>query len=286
MKNKLNIYALDQSPEMSAIWANDMHVAKMVTQTAQILCTVLRISFQIYYINWLWERKLIEDDQVRYAHIIVDSIPTIFNTESRLLSLSLHDIQRLSAKDPTPFLYKANSRLHPVVTWASYSQGNYSWLLGYFDALADEYLFRFKKPHLAHHKIRKYLPESILNISRITLESTICPPVIASPEICRRYFGHVPLQRLDQLPEEFQAFPVASVSRPPMPRTWDTVERCYREYYCVNKLLIGRWTNRPIPMWFEHYHKVRGAKQQVITRNVKGEVWETRSMVYPGGQAP
>ena len=48
--SSLNIFALDYNPEIAARYHNNRHVVKMVTETAQILCTVLNQNgVEAYY---------------------------------------------------------------------------------------------------------------------------------------------------------------------------------------------------------------------------------------------
>ena len=64
----------------------------------------------------------------------------------------LSTIQRGFGNDD-PILYRPTHVNHPCTRWAAASAENYDWLVAHFDALADEYTYRYDKQHLTHKKL-------------------------------------------------------------------------------------------------------------------------------------
>ena len=56
-------------------------------------------------------------------------------------------------------LYKPTHANHPCTIWARASRANYLWLFKHFEALNDEYFFRYYKNHLSWRKLRDILCE-------------------------------------------------------------------------------------------------------------------------------
>lgn len=103
----MNIFTLDYEPRICAAAHVDKHVVKMPTETAQILCTVLREQYGM-------------------------NLPTRDDPEW---------------ERGEPFYYKSVFIHHPVVKWAGATHGNFAWTLTLGFALCAEYTFRFGRDH-------------------------------------------------------------------------------------------------------------------------------------------
>jgi len=110
----MNIFYLDESPNVSAQWLVDKHVVKMILETAQLLCTAHRV---------------LDGKQI-------DSIKNGRKYKNYILEDFRDDI-----------LYKATHVNHPSSVWARESVENYLWLVEHFFALGDEYTHRYDKRH-------------------------------------------------------------------------------------------------------------------------------------------
>jgi hypothetical protein len=110
-------------------------------------------------------------------------------------------------------LYKQAFVNHPSTIWARTTDQNYTYLFQLWKALCREYTHRYDKVHLTQQKLEYHV-------------------------------GHRPRN----IPEG---------RRTPIPQCMpDDVKSChgvsaYREYYNVYKSRFAKWTNRPIPDWFE-----------------------------------
>jgi len=107
-------------------------------------------------------------------------------------------------------LYKSTHANHPCVLWAGFSESNYRWLFAHFEALANEYNYRYGKTH-ATWSLNYLLHEAPASMPK----ANITPFAQAMPDQYRRA---------------------------------DAVE-AYRGYYRSEKASIAKWTRRSVPEW-------------------------------------
>lgn len=113
----MNIFILDDTPTMSAIYQCDKHVVKMILESAQMLST---------------------------AHHILDEQPYHYLEEST----------RIKFNDA---IYRPTHKNHPCSVWVRESKTNYLWLWTHFQALCKEYTYRYGKTHLTETKLLNQL---------------------------------------------------------------------------------------------------------------------------------
>ena len=112
------------------------------------------------------------------------------------------------------FMYKEAHKNHPSTKWTRENVYNYKWLFNLFEALCDEYTYRYGKLHATDLKLRETLRVTPLRIPFINTGFT-------EPPQC--------------MPEEY--------------KTSDTVE-AYRQYYMGEKSSFSTWKNRQTPEWY------------------------------------
>lgn len=113
-------------------------------------------------------------------------------------------------------LYKAVHMGHPCTIWTMESEANYRWHWQHFYALCEEYEYRYNKVHKT---------ASLLDILQKTPNNI--------PE------------------KEMTPFRLAMGSNPECMHEHDPV-RSYREFYQTKQSRFAmKWTNRPIPDWFQ-----------------------------------
>ena len=112
------------------------------------------------------------------------------------------------------FMYKQAHLNHPSTKWVRENAYNYKWLFNLFEALCDEYTYRYGKLHATDLKLRETLRETPLRIPFINTGFT-------EPPQC--------------MPEEY--------------KTSDTVE-AYRQYYMGEKSSFSTWKKRQTPEWY------------------------------------
>jgi len=112
------------------------------------------------------------------------------------------------------FMYKEAHKNHPSTKWTRENVYNYKWLFKLFEALCDEYTYRYGKLHATDLKLRETLRVTPLRIPFINTGFT-------EPPQC--------------MPEEY--------------KTSDTVE-AYRQYYMGEKSSFSTWKNRQTPEWY------------------------------------
>lgn len=270
-KPKLNIFALDESPILAARYANDMHVSKMTTETAQILCTIHHQcqAPRIYIdeINLRIKEKLVSEGKPLEDYM--------FQQMSVFSTIEMYNIKAKELNLPPLFseLYKPTHKNHPSVVWAGDSIGNYSWLYRYFLQLGLEYKHRFNKDHASILKLQSLLSQPP---SDMRIGSGLQPArVVASPRLMTIYYGHQYIFEGNTYdPHGTEPYNEG------MAQTWDNAVSMYQQYYCVEKFELGRWTNREIPSWFKEHHERLGAKEVSVERKIRGKIVLTKSMSY------
>ena len=112
----MNIFVLDQDPEIAARLQCDKHVVKMIVESAQMLST---------------------------AHRMLDGIEIRRPSKSGKTNVKYW---RLTG-EKEEVLYKAVHMNHPCTQWTMESTTNYGWHLVHFVSLCDEYTYRYGKVH-------------------------------------------------------------------------------------------------------------------------------------------
>ena len=129
----MNIFALHESPEVSAEMACDKHVVKMIFESAQLLCTVHRVLDGTEYTDLTKNGRKIK--RWRLDNDIKENL-----------------------------LYKAGRLKHPSTVWLMQSAYNYNWLYRHMMALNEEFKKRYKGvDHLAITKLGNVLRNPPVN---------------------------------------------------------------------------------------------------------------------------
>lgn len=110
----MNIFYLNNDPELCARYHVDRHCIKMIVEYSQILST---------------------------AHRVLDGAEYIDSSSGRRIKRwKLGD-----ARDK--LLYKATHINHPSTVWSRQSRSNYLWLVNLLSELCKEYTYRYNKIH-------------------------------------------------------------------------------------------------------------------------------------------
>lgn len=148
----MNIFHLDQDPEVAAKMMCDKHVVKMVTEYGQLLST---------------------------AHRVLDGELYLDKTKNG------RNIKRwrLPEKAREKILYKASHVNHPSNIWARENNENYRWLYKHFVACAKEYEHRYGRVHMTYANLKGLLWFSPKNIDQF---GGLTKFAQAIPEHCKR----------------------------------------------------------------------------------------------------
>ncbi len=142
----------------------------------------------------------------KHISVIILEYANLLCTAKRVLSLEIgEDFKRL---------YNHEHLRHEVARWARYSKENYTWALKCFEALLEEYRYRFKKVHKSEElleKLKQY-PKVFITENGFTE-----PPRLRD----KTYW-----------------------------KDSGTLESM-REYYMQSKRKFAIWTGRIIPYWFK-----------------------------------
>ena len=111
----MNIFYLDHDPKVCAEMHVDKHCVKMILEYAQLLSTAHRVLDGVQFTGVSKTGR----KQTRYV-----------------LSNSRESV-----------LYSATHINHPSAIWVRQSDKNYSWLFDMFQALLEEYTYRYGKTH-------------------------------------------------------------------------------------------------------------------------------------------
>ena len=155
----MNIFFLDENPELAAQYLVDRHVVKMILESAQILSTAHRVC---------------DGKQV-----------TVSQNGRKIKRWILEDSVMESC------LYKSTHVNHPSVLWARQNSANYEWLFSHLLANLDEYKFRYGKNHvvLAKMPLLANMPK------RIKYSPHITPIMLAMPDEYKIHDCHVECYR-------------------------------------------------------------------------------------------
>lgn len=115
----MNLFYLDEAPDLCARYHMDKHVVKMPLEAAQILCTT----------HWI-------------SRVIGNAPRPLNSNELKVLREAVRTNERGSN-----IPYKPTHPNHPSVVWARTNIANYDWALGYLYAVSDEYTYRYGKYH-------------------------------------------------------------------------------------------------------------------------------------------
>jgi len=118
----MNIFVLDESPQVSAQMMCDKHVVKMILESGQMLSTAHRVLDGIEWTDYSKNGRRIK--RWRSPHNLMEEI-----------------------------LYKASFVGHPCTQWVMENNNNYYWLTEHAYALCKEYTRRYKKVHKAEDLI-------------------------------------------------------------------------------------------------------------------------------------
>lgn len=111
----MNIFYLDQNPDVAAQYHVDKHCVKMILETCQLLST---------------------------AHRVLDGYETLGKTKT---GRNIKRWQLPDERDTT--IYTATHVNHPSAVWCRSSSANYAWLYTLLNALCNEYTYRYGKVH-------------------------------------------------------------------------------------------------------------------------------------------
>lgn len=120
-QSPVNIFYLDHSPELAAQAHCDVHVVKMILETAQLLSTAWHVAAP-EHVESDWDnpaRDVVPEGEVPWLHYRVAG-------------------QRI---------YRKTHENHPCAAWVRKSAANYQWLHRLGMALLEEYTFRYGKQH-------------------------------------------------------------------------------------------------------------------------------------------
>jgi hypothetical protein len=182
----MNIFYLDHDPIKCAEMHNDKHCIKMILEYAQLLSTAHRVLDGV-----LTTDRGGKSGRQRTTYILPDSRDDV--------------------------LYRATHINHPSAIWVRQSDKNYDWLFSLFQALMNEYTYRYGKTH-ACSRLEMYLAVVPKNIPRVDFTE----PTPAMPDEVK----------------------VAG----------DSI-KSYKNYYISNKRHLATWSgkinSRTIPTWFQ-----------------------------------
>jgi hypothetical protein len=126
----MNIFVLDEQPEISAQMMCDKHVVKMILESCQLLST---------------------------AHHVLDGDVVVVDTGKRKYKTSICTRKNIC---------KATMINHPCTIWARETRANYLWLWKHAYALCKEYTARYGKVHAMESMLMDGLYNPPANIKK------------------------------------------------------------------------------------------------------------------------
>jgi hypothetical protein len=185
----MNIFYLDHDVRKCAEMHNDKHVVKMILEYAQLLSTAHRV------LDGVLSTGVSASGRKKTLYVLADNLDTT--------------------------LYSATHINHPSAIWVRQSDKNYDWLFALFQALMDEYTYRYGKVH-ACSKLEMYLARIPKNIP----QAPFTEPTPAMPDDVKVLKEvHTDRYQLDSI-------------------------LSYRNYYIQNKTHLANWKKRDVPEWY------------------------------------
>jgi len=182
----MNIFILDLDPRKAAMMVCDKHVNKMIIESAQMMST---------------------------AHRMLDGEAYRAKSNSGKTTQTYYRF----GDERDNLYYLAVHKYHGCTKWTMESKANYEWHYNHFEGLADEFEYRYNKPHSTAVKLRELLSKPPQNI----------------PDI-----GLTPFyQAMTHYPMCFHEDAVTA----------------YRNYYHAAKSFAKWDKGRPAPEWWEGY---------------------------------
>ena len=137
----MNIFILDESPEMAAQYHCDKHVCKMILESGQMLCTAHWMAWLDILKKSRRDFKLVRDMQ----NFLFENVP-------------------IQSQPP----WKLTHVNHPCSVWTRNTMENYMWHSDLGLYLCREYTFRYTKVHKAfktHMWLQQNTPPDIISKS-------------------------------------------------------------------------------------------------------------------------
>jgi hypothetical protein len=185
----MNIFYLDHDVRKCAEMHNDKHVVKMILEYAQLLSTAHRI------LDGVLSTGVSASGRKKTVYVLADNRDTV--------------------------LYSVTHVNHPSAVWVRQSDKNYDWLFALFQALMDEYTYRYGKVH-ACSKLEMCLARLPNNIP----QKPFTEPTPAMPD-------DVKVLR-EMCTDRYELDSILS----------------YRNYYIQNKTHLANWKKREVPDWY------------------------------------
>jgi hypothetical protein len=182
----MNLFILDKDPVLAAQLQCDKHVVKMIVESAQMLSTAHRM------LDGYVEKRPSKSGKTMVNYWVHPN-PHLENT-----------------------LYKAVHHSHPCTVWTMQSSANFMWHVIHFQALLQEYTYRYGKTH-----------------STDKIVSEVC-----------RLPKNIPMG--PQTP-----FRLAMKDSPECIALGDPVKAYQAFYQTKQKRFSMVWTKRETPTWFE-----------------------------------
>lgn len=187
----MNIFVLDKDPVVAAQMQCDKHIVKMVLESAQMLSTAHRLLD---------------------GEMVVGTSKTGRKSKSWVLSDPVMEAS----------LYKAVHMGHPCTVWTMESNNNYTWHYVHFQALAEEFEYRYGKQHKSWVDLKELLKS---------------PP------------RSIPVHYLTPFKLAMGASPECINEKDPV--------GSYRSFYKTKqKRFEMKWTKRSTPAWFSEMELV------------------------------
>ena len=126
----MNIFYLDEDPLVAARYHCDKHVVKMITETAQMLCTA--------------HREILGTPVIARAWCIVGNQRVLKEYVHSELPGDEYDKDRILIKRD---YYLSTHKNHPSSCWVREARDNYSWAFKLFQGLMSEFHERYGSTH-------------------------------------------------------------------------------------------------------------------------------------------
>lgn len=207
----MNIFILDRTPEACARAHTDVHVRKMLLESAQILCSAHYRSRQL---------------MTESLEQISKTVPRTPENQHRFMMAQGLDVQMESFDQPP---YLATHLNHPCVGWAAETHANYYWLVELGYQLHTEMQYRWPESTHKSFEVIKWADTHPLDYPTSIFHHRKIPLNLTTPAAC--------------YPPEYRLKGVSIVD------AWGDIQMAYQNYYKKEKITKSAYTNRTKPEW-------------------------------------
>lgn len=206
----MNIFILDQNPEIAALYHHDKHIGKMSTEMLQMMCT------NIYIMHGLSSKRKAYADMEYLTNVLFPRFPESKTREYPFYLMSMPN--------------------HPCTKWLRESKTNFQWGLDLLKWIFFEFSFRYEKTRDSFDVfqwILDYYPYDKIPDGEMTDFALAISNETLLPKINGKAVKRAPLGEAVEIYKKY----------------YIEEKLIYTDKRFPGKIFKNKWTKRKIPEW-------------------------------------